>query len=276
MDYISAAITPKSKYVLSTSGRIESCKRYQRLLQDICKLDIVYLPYHSLDNEKISSIEFIWAIRGMPCIGGAISKDIKQAVVSLLDEVDELAAAVNSVNTVIRRGNKLMGYNTDAIGFKIAIEKGIQSSLTSGVKINTAVIYGYGGVTNVAAYILKNLGIEVFIIGRRDELVQSKASELNVKVWTVGTSVDLFVNAAPVTNSPLDTVPNFIEAIQGCKMVFDHELKGEYLATYCLNNNIKHISGMEMYIPQMIEQWKLFLEGSMDTSNLEEIIRSII
>ena len=273
---ISTTITPCTSYILSTSGRIESCRRYQRLLQEEYKLDIVYLPYHSIDEDKISAESFVWAIRGMPCIGGAISRDIKQSIVPLLDEIDESGLSVNAVNTVIRSGNKLKGYNTDVMGFKIAMEKGISLSLSRGCSIQSAVIYGYGGVTNVAAFVLKNLGIDVYITGRRDELVRSKAEELNVKVWTEGVSVDLFINAAPVTNSPLEQVPNFIKALSGCKVAFDHELNGEYLSAYCVDNNIAHISGMDMYIPQMIVQWKLFLEGRIDISTLEDVIRKLI
>ena len=71
------------------------------------------------------------ALRGMRCLGGAISKDIKGSIMPLLDEVDELARAVGAVNTVIVRdgGARLVGYNTDAAGFEAAIVAGLKEQV---------------------------------------------------------------------------------------------------------------------------------------------------
>jgi shikimate 5-dehydrogenase len=67
-----------------------------------------------------------WDTRGLNSIGGAISKDIKHAVLEHLDEIDESAQEVQSVNTVLRKPgtNILVGYNTDAHGFRQAITRG--------------------------------------------------------------------------------------------------------------------------------------------------------
>jgi shikimate 5-dehydrogenase len=92
----------------------------------------------------------------MNCLGGAISKDIKGTIAPFLDEVDPLAEAVGSVNTVARVGNRLIGFNTDALGFEMAIREG-----TEGLALKTAVIYGYGGVASVVVTVLKNLGLQV-------------------------------------------------------------------------------------------------------------------
>jgi shikimate dehydrogenase len=41
----------------------------------------------------------------------------KQAVIALLDRLDPLAARVGAVNTIVREGEALVGYNTDVPGF---------------------------------------------------------------------------------------------------------------------------------------------------------------
>ncbi|MBQ3236170.1 MAG: shikimate dehydrogenase, partial [Oscillospiraceae bacterium] len=37
----------------------------------------------------------------------------KQAVIPLLDEIDDAAKAIGAVNTIVNRGGRLFGYNTD-------------------------------------------------------------------------------------------------------------------------------------------------------------------
>lgn len=251
-----------------------SLARYKKLLQNILNQDVVYLPIHAEPNSKIDPQEFAWALRGLPCVGGAISKDIKQSIIPFLDELDPSAREINSVNTIVRYGKKLRGYNTDALGFKIAIERGMHAA--SNLTVRRAVCYGYGGVTNVASYVLKSLGIEVFITGRRPDMVLQKAGELNINVWTPEIEVDMFVNAAPVTDCPLDEALNFKEALFGCKIAFDHEMPGKYLEDYCNQNNVFLIRGVDMYFPQMVAQWTLFLEPlGIDCTSLEDMLKGI-
>jgi hypothetical protein len=79
---VSFDIGPSTRYIISTSGRVSSLRRYKKLLQDELKLDIAYLPIHSMiaSEPKIDPEKFVWTLRGLPCIGGAISRDIKESV----------------------------------------------------------------------------------------------------------------------------------------------------------------------------------------------------
>lgn len=257
-----------TKYIISTSGRASSILRYERLLQDILGLNIAYLPISPIDEAtKIQPDDFVNAIRGLGGIGGAISKDIKGKVINHLDELDELAKEVQSVNTVIRKGERLIGYNTDAYGFEMAIKKGIE-----GLNVKTALVYGYGGVFNVVFHVLQRLGLEVFVCGRRSEAVL----EINEKYGLTphdGTPKQLFINASPVTDKPLEEAPGFLEAVSGSEVVFDHEMPGQHLADYCVANSIRHIPGTEMYYPQMYRQWALFLQGLVEEDEIPALIR---
>lgn len=265
------AIGPQTRYIISTSGRLTSLRRYRRLLEDILRLDVAYIPFHSGDasNPCVSPVKFANALRSFPCIGGAISRDIKHSIIPYLDELDDTAASVQSVNTVVLRNNgngmvRLVGYNTDVLGFRKAIEVGMRNS---GISVRTAICYGYGGVVSVVVAVLQSLGIEVSITGRRLDEAQRRAQELGCKVWKPQDGmgpVDLFVNAAPVTDHPLDQAPNFLESLAGCSLVFDHEMPGKYLHKHCSANGIHLIPGTDMYYPQMLAQWKLFLEGVFD------------
>ena len=254
---VAIRIGQKTRFIISTSGRPKSLRRYQILLQELLRLDLAYVPISS-SSGKIDPQHYVWALRGMNCLGGAISKDIKHTIIPFLDEIDELAQEVQSVNTVINNGGKLSGYNTDAMGFRQAIIRGI---VESKIKVKTAVVYGYGGVSSVVFHVLKELGMQVFVTGRRMEQARARAKEFGVGVFEGGSTpaCDLFVNATPVTDTDLGLAINFLPALAGAKCAFDHEMPGRCLQEYCADHGIFHIPGTAMYYPQMSLQWELFL-----------------
>jgi shikimate dehydrogenase len=250
-------VSATTRFIISTSGRPKSLRRYHRLLQELLGLDVAYMPISAGGSPggKINPASFVAAIKGMNCIGGAISKDIKNSVIQHLDEVDELAQQVQSVNTIIRTNSPdgaavLKGYNTDALGFRQAITEGIAAS---GLDIKTAVVYGYGGVSSVVFHVLQSLGIDVFVTGRRPAEAAKRAAQFGVKVFDPlhSPAMDLFVNATPVTDSDLALAANLLPALRGCKAAFDHEMPGKCLAEYCAAHGLAHIPGTSMYYPQV-------------------------
>ena len=278
---VSFAVGANTQYILSTSGRTSSMQRYRVLLQELLGLDVVYLPISDPSSQgKIKAENFAMALRGMNAIGGAISRDIKGTIAAQLDEVDDLAREIGAVNTVVRHGGRLHGYNTDAAGFEEAIREG-----TQGRAIRRALVYGYGGVTAVVVRVLQRMGVTVAITGRRQDAAARRAAELGAEAFEAaragplaaasgaatvavaecgGGGFDLFVNAAPVTDAPLAEASGFLHALRAAgpaAVVFDHEMPGAELRAYCATHGLHHIPGSRMYYPQMVAQWRLFLAG---------------
>lgn len=255
-------IGPSTRFILSTSGRLNSLHRYRILLQELLSVDVAYVPISSPEG-PIAAEAFAGALRGMNCIGGAISRDIKSAILPLLHSVSPEASRVGSVNTVlVRSGGRQEGHNTDALGFRAAIEQAIR---TSPVPITEAVCYGYGGVCSVVVHVLRSLGVSTSLCGRRPEEAARRAAELGATVWTPEIRPQLLVNAAPVTDRPLEEAPFLLQALQGVALVFDHEMPGRYLEEHCRSHAVVHVPGSAMYWPQMEAQWALFLDGIVDS-----------
>jgi shikimate dehydrogenase len=212
----------------------------------------------------------------MNCIGGAISKDIKHSIIPFLNELDPIAQLVDSVNTVVvQTDGSLKGYNSDAIGFKTAVEKAIK---LSSKPVKTAVIYGYGGVTSVCVSVLKSLNINVYIAGRRSDECVRRAEAMKVLPYDITACpagfAELFINATPVTDKPLHETIGFLEALNGCSVVFDHEMPGDKLLEHCRAHGIAHVSGYDMYYPQMYAQWALFLRNyEIDENQIPDLIK---
>ena len=103
----------------------------------------------------------------------------KVAIMSLVDEVAPAARAIGAVNTVVRRGGRYLGDNTDARGFVRSLED-------AGVELSGAnvVVLGAGGAARAAVVGLADAGAaEIRVLSRRpaqsEALCQSLASAVH-------------------------------------------------------------------------------------------------
>lgn len=73
----------------------------------------------------------------------------KEAIIPFLDEIDAVAGSLGSVNSVLLRNGRAIGYNTDTFGF-------VQPLLADAVRLKgkTALILGSGGAARSASYSL--------------------------------------------------------------------------------------------------------------------------
>ena len=86
----------------------------------------------------------------------------KEEVIPFLDVIDERAKSIGAVNTVVNRGGKLFGYNTDYWGLRALIEKN-KLSLAG----KTVLILGSGGTSLTAQKVAEDLGAaEVLRVSR--------------------------------------------------------------------------------------------------------------
>lgn len=88
----------------------------------------------------------------------------KKDVLPYLDELDETARRLGSVNTIVRRGEKLFGYNTDYYGFRSLVQR-------SGIVVENrkVLVLGTGGTSVTAQAVLTDLGAQVVVISRSGE-----------------------------------------------------------------------------------------------------------
>lgn len=90
----------------------------------------------------------------------------KTALVDVCDELTEAAAAIGSVNTILRREDgTLLGDNTDAAGFEAMVKH-------SGIQVpgRKCLVFGSGGASRSVRYVLEKLGAgQVVVISRTGE-----------------------------------------------------------------------------------------------------------
>jgi len=134
---------------------------FQQAALDYYQLDIHYEAWET-SPEKLELI--VAKLREPQNLGANVTVPYKEAFLPLLDEVDELANLISAVNTIGKRDNKLLGFNTDAYGFTQALYK--EGHFHPEGK--QAIILGAGGVARAASFALVQREISSLIISNRN------------------------------------------------------------------------------------------------------------
>jgi shikimate dehydrogenase len=103
-----------------------------------------------------------------------VTHPCKRLVIEHLDDVDDVAADLGAVNTVIFDGHRTVGYNTDTTGFALGFAEGLPGAATDNV-----VLIGAGGAGAAVGDALLRLGADHLTIVDVDvERATSLAHEL--------------------------------------------------------------------------------------------------
>ncbi len=167
-------------------------------------IDAVYLAFDVPPEDLAAAIA---GVRALDIQQLAISIPHKQSVIALLDDVDETARRIGAVNTVTRRGAKLVGSNTDWLGAVRAIE-----SVTA-LADARAVVLGAGGAARAVVYGLRARGANVTVLNRSPDRARQLCADLEVEssgpiAELENTPHDILVNTTSVglagDESPVD------------------------------------------------------------------------
>ncbi|OGT37069.1 MAG: hypothetical protein A3F11_11625 [Gammaproteobacteria bacterium RIFCSPHIGHO2_12_FULL_37_14] len=101
-------------------------------------------------------------IRALNIRGCSVSMPFKESIISYLDVIDESARVIGAVNTVVNEEGCLIGYNTDALGAKIALE-----SINADHR-ESVLLLGAGGVSRAILFALRQLGFKQVRVANRD------------------------------------------------------------------------------------------------------------
>lgn len=119
----------------------------------------------------------IQAVRIMGFSGLNITYPCKQLVMPLLDELSEEARAIGAVNTVVREGERLVGYNTDSSGWAWGFKRALPKA-----DLSRVVLLGAGGAGAAVGYAALGLGVsELSIFDVDPSRAAALASSLGVQ-----------------------------------------------------------------------------------------------
>lgn len=147
-------------------------------------LDYFYLP---IEVEKEDLEDVVKGISKMNFGGFNVTIPHKIEVMKYLDEIDEMADVIGSVNTVLVKDKKLIGYNTDGEGFVSSLER----EANVDCKEKNILLIGSGGACRAIAATLCYRGVnKIYITNRTKSKAEKLANDINSKLKNICEVID--------------------------------------------------------------------------------------
>jgi shikimate dehydrogenase len=205
----------------------------------------------------------------------AVSIPHKEAMLSLVDEVEPVAREIGAVNTVTRISDRWVATNTDWLGALRALERKIS------VDGQRAVVLGAGGTARALVYGLRQRGCEVFVLNRTRSRAETLVSEFGAAsagdltdladlapaILVNTTSVGLNESVSPVSADAIPETAVVLDAVyapERTQLLLDAEARGARI-----------VGGKWMLVYQAVEQlrlWTRALENAPSDDDLSRVV----
>ncbi|MCI0567273.1 MAG: type I 3-dehydroquinate dehydratase [Acidobacteria bacterium] len=241
---------------------------YNRAYREL-GLNGCFLP---IDAEGVA--EFLPLLSDLPITGLAVTHPHKQSFATHCDELEPAAGAVGAVNTVVRRWNRLVGYNTDIEG---ALRPLSALMDLRGAKVG---ILGCGGSATAAAYGLTRAGARVILFGRNPQPSEAAAARAGctAQTWDKASSFrgDVLINATPVgmAPSPAESPLSWEKARAEIAFDFVYNPRVTAFLREARLAGARILTGDSMFLEQALLQFEILTGRAAPRALFEEILSS--
>ena len=189
--------------------------------------------YVALPVEPEQLPQAVEGLKALNFSGWNVTIPHKRAIMPLLDEIDEDAAVIGAVNTVVNDGGRLKGYNTDVLGFLSPLK-------ARGIKLAgaRALLLGAGGAARAVLWgLLREGAAAVTLVVRNSDKGEALAAEFRsraeaeITVCTFDSegykaalsTADILVNTTPLGMTPkVEEAPSVEwELVKSSAFVYD-------------------------------------------------------
>lgn len=141
-------------------------------LAEKCGHNLVYVPFLVEQGRIEEAVKGAYALN---VLGMNVTVPYKSDVIGSLVEVDELAAHIGAVNTLVRTEGGYKGYNTDMTGlYRAMTSEGIR------IEGEEIILLGAGGAARAVAYLCgMQKAAKVYLLNRTLEKAEKVAEEVN-------------------------------------------------------------------------------------------------
>ncbi len=229
---------------------------------------------YSYELKELAPAEVEDFLRGRTFSGINVTIPYKKTVMPYLDEIAEDAAAVGAVNTVVNRGGKLVGHNTDRGGFIYMLRAG--GIDPAGKK---ALILGTGGASLAVKAGLEALGAEQIFFVSRSAGTDAKNVISYEQAQAEHVDAGIIVNATPVgmypktEASPLDLTP-----FRNCEAAADiiYNPSVTRFTAQAASLGMKAVTGLDMLVAQAVEAAGYFLDREPDRNWFSDAKNAVV
>mgnify|MGYP006185002775 CR=1 FL=1 len=164
--------------------------------------------------------ELISEMRNNRINGINITVPFKKSIIPFLDELTPLAKKAQSVNTIFKSNNRIMGDNTDIGGFESSLKH-----INYNVKNKKIFILGAGGVVTSIILALTNLGASQISLSNRTiekaEIIKKNFPSLKIVEWGKYNDFDIIINATSLGLKKEDQIKLDLSKIEPNKLFYD-------------------------------------------------------
>lgn len=209
--------------------------------------------FQNYDIQSVERILDIIAEHPELC-GFNVTIPYKEAIIPLLDELDETAKEIGAVNAVKVVNGKTKGYNTDIYGFDKLLVHALK-----GREIEHALVLGTGGASKAVQYVLKQHNIPYSTVSRSQEKGDFTYDTLTDEILRKS---HLIINTTPLGMMPrIDDFPELhYQALGGKHILIDLIYNPKQTAFMELGHTwgAKVYNGWQMFEEQAKRSWELF------------------
>lgn len=216
------------------------------------------------------------AIGGREYQGFNVTIPYKQEVMQYLDELSPEAEQIGAVNTIKYTADKIIGYNTDYLGFGNMLEA--NDICVTGKNV---VILGLGGSTKtVASYMQNNQAKNIYVASRSAEGKQALPGTklINYAQLDTLTDLDIVVNATPCGMYPnIDAAPISSAQVAKFKVAVDliYNPAQTLFLKYAREHGLVHVNGLRMLVAQAVYAQEIWQEQSISADSVQKILTEI-
>ena len=227
--------------------------RFHNYLYEALGLDFVYKAFAPVDLAAA-----IQGMRGLPIRGAGLSMPLKEAVIPLLDSLDESARAIQAVNTIVNTDGHLRGYNTDMQAVATLLrEAGVSAS-------DHVAVIGSGGMAKACAAAVQSLGVtNAVVVARHVERGESLAKSYGFGFANRCDEADVVINATPVGmagGEAASQLPVSEATVTGARLVMDCVAipADTPLIRFAETAHVRTVRGTQIMTLQAVEQFELY------------------
>ena len=183
----------------------------------INSIDAIY-EKQKLNEDQLEQL--ISQVKDNKINGINVTVPFKKTVIPYLDELSVEAQSTQSVNTIYKINNRVIGHNTDIIGFRTSIKKAKYN-----LNNKEALILGAGGVVPSIIFSLIKMKVSKIKISNRTKEKAENLKKLfkNIEIieWGEISNFDIIINATSVGLKKEDNLNLDFSSISGNKFFYD-------------------------------------------------------
>lgn len=229
------------------------------------------LGRYEYELKELAADELEAFIKGRDFEGINVTIPYKEAVIPLLDDIDEAAGAIGAVNTIVNKNGRLTGYNTDAFGMMSMLQM-----LGVDAEGKCVLIAGSGGTSKTAAYVAGKLGASEIKRISRNPRGDAISYEEAYKRYG---HADILINTTPVGMFPnTDACPLDLSAFSRAECVTDvvYNPLNTRLVQEARERGIAAEGGLYMLVAQAVRAAELFTGEPVESGTTDLIYSELM